>query len=100
MSMVRTALPMMVLALSVGACATMPPPPQGQPVTGACNAENARWAIGQGVTDEVVNRVLRDSNSRDARVIEPGQAVTMDFRGDRVNIELNERGAITGVRCG
>ncbi|MDQ3617551.1 MAG: I78 family peptidase inhibitor [Pseudomonadota bacterium] len=96
----RIALPLIVLMLSVAACATMPPPPLGQPVTGVCNADNARWAIGQGVTDEIVNRVLRDTNSRDARVIEPGMMVTMDFRGDRVNIDLNERGAITGVRCG
>jgi hypothetical protein len=26
--------------------------------------------------------------------------VTMDYRGDRVNIKLNERDAIVGVSCG
>lgn len=93
-------LPLIVLALSVAACATMPPPPPGAAPTGACNAEGARWAIGQGVDDEVVNRVLHDTNSRDARVLRPGDMATMDFRPDRVNIDVNERGAITGIRCG
>lgn len=92
-------LPSIVLALSVAACATMPPPP-GAMTTGACNADGARWAIGQAVDDDVVNRVLRDTSSRDARVLRPGDMATMDFRPDRVNIDVNERGAITGIRCG
>jgi len=24
----------------------------------------------------------------------------MDFREDRVNVDVNDRGAITGIRCG
>ncbi|MEG3193076.1 I78 family peptidase inhibitor [Lysobacter sp. D1-1-M9] len=100
--MPRIALPAIVLLASVVACATMPPPPGSAPAAsgGPCNAEAARWAIGQPVTDELVNRVLRETRSRDARVLGPGDMATMDFRGDRVNIDVNERGAITGVRCG
>ncbi|MBZ4038126.1 I78 family peptidase inhibitor [Novilysobacter selenitireducens] len=94
------ALPALVLALSVGACATMAPPPSANPVEGPCNAEGARWAIGQAVNDDVVNRILRDTNSRDARVLEPGDAATMDYRPDRINVDVNDRGAITGLRCG
>ena len=30
----------------------------------------------------------------------PGDVVTMDYRGDRVNIKVNERNAIVGVSCG
>lgn len=94
------ALPALVLALSVGACATMAPPPSANPVEGPCNAEGARWAIGQAVNDDVVNRILRDTNSRDARVLGPGDAATMDYRPDRINVDVNDRGAITGLRCG
>lgn len=93
------ALPAIVLALSVGACATMAPPP-ANPAAGPCNAEGARWAIGQAVNDDVVNRILRDTGSRDARVLGPGDAATMDYRPDRINVDVNDRGAITGLRCG
>lgn len=34
------------------------------------------------------------------RVIEPNSAVTQDYRADRLNILLDESGAISGLRCG
>lgn len=36
---------------------------------------------------------------RPTRIIRPGMAVTMDYSPDRVNIEIDESGTITGVRC-
>ncbi len=102
--MLRTAMTAAV-AVSLSACASMAAPPMSGPTPamsapGVCNAEAARWAIGQPVDDALVNRVLRETGSRDARVIRPGQVVTMDYREDRVNIDVNDRGAVTGVRCG
>jgi hypothetical protein len=38
--------------------------------------------------------------SQDVRVIQPDQAVTMDFRGDRLNIWLDRRDVIWRVSCG
>lgn len=98
--MFRTSLALTAIALSLAGCASTPPAAGAQPPTGGCNAEGARWAIGQGVNDDVVNRILRDTGSRDARVLRPGQPATMDFRPDRVNVDVNDRGAITGLRCG
>ena len=34
------------------------------------------------------------------RILEPGMAMTMDFRFDRLNIELDEAGKVTRVFCG
>lgn len=89
----------LLLALPMAACAPMPP--QGAPPQAAqCIADAAGWAIGKGVSDEIVERVRVDTGSQSVRVIRPGQAVTMDYRHDRVNIKLNERDAIVGVSCG
>lgn len=86
---------------SLAGCTSAPPVAGGPQVpSGVCNAEGARWAIGSAVNDDVVNRILRDTGSRDARVLRPGQPATMDFREDRVNVDVNDRGAITGLRCG
>jgi hypothetical protein len=99
--MFRSSLCLLALAASLAGCSTTPPAAGGpQPPSGVCNAEGARWAIGSAVNDDVVNRVLRDTGSRDARVLRPGQMATMDFREDRVNVDVNDRGAITGIRCG
>ena len=95
-----TRLPaVLLLALPLAACAPMPPPGP-PPMATQCVAEAAGWAMGLGVTDEIVERVRVDTRSRDVRVIRPGQAVTMDYRADRVNIKLNERDAIVGISCG
>ena len=94
-------VPVAVLLLSVVACTAMPPADVPPPMAdGACNADPASWAIGHAATADVVERARVDSHSNDVRVVEPGQAVTMDYRGDRLNIDVNERGAITGLRCG
>lgn len=98
--MIRSLL-LAAVAASLAACASTPPAAGApQPPSGVCNAEGARWAIGSAVNDDVVNRILRDTGSRDARVLRPGQPATMDFREDRVNVDVNDRGAITGLRCG
>ena len=98
--MLRSLL-LVATATLLAACASTPPAAgTAQPPVGVCNAEGARWAIGSAVNDDVVNRILRDTGSRDARVLRPGQPATMDFREDRVNVDLNDRGAITGIRCG
>ncbi|AWV08837.1 I78 family peptidase inhibitor [Marilutibacter maris] len=82
---------------AVSACAPMPPPP---PPMAQCNAEGARWAIGLAPDPEVIERITRDTGSRDVRVLHPGTPATMDYRQDRVNVDVNERGAINGIRCG
>ncbi|MCE7032301.1 hypothetical protein LY625_06650 [Lysobacter sp. GX 14042] len=98
--MTRPILPLTVLLLSIAACSTVPPPGAVEQVSGVCNAEAARWAIGKAATSDIVEDARLATQSRDVRVIEPGQAVTLDYRVDRLNIDVNERGAITGVRCG
>lgn len=97
--MVRTALSAAALMLIAAGCTTMPPPGPAQPVA-ACDTDPVSWAIGNAASPEVVERAQFESHSRDVRVIEPGQAVTMDYRGDRLNLHVNERGAITRITCG
>jgi hypothetical protein len=98
--MVRIALSAVALMLTVAGCTTMPPPGPAQQPVGVCDADPVAWAIGNAASPEVVERAQWESHSRDVRVIEPGQAVTMDFRAERLNLYVNERGAITRVACG
>lgn len=98
-------VPVIVLLLSVGACSSMPPPPDAvatAPGTGAgsCNAGPVAWAVGREATADVVERAQRESGSATTRVIGPGVMVTMDHREDRLNLDTNERNVITRVRCG
>lgn len=103
--MIRILLPTCAAVL-LSACVTAPMPPSGMPaeppprVGGTCNAEAARYAVGKAASNDVVDKARIDSGSALVRVIGPGMSVTMDYREDRLNIDVNDRNAITGVRCG
>lgn len=93
-------LPLAALLLSTAACTTAPPAESPPPDDGPCVADAASWAIGRAASPEVVERAQSESHSSDVRVIEPGQPVTMDYSEERLNIHVNERGAITSLKCG
>ena len=40
------------------------------------------------------------ATGRPYRILPPGSAMTMDFRADRINVELNDSGTVTKVSCG
>jgi hypothetical protein len=90
------------LALPLAACAPMPPSTGGPlpPTAFQCVAEPGAWAIGKEATADVVERIRVDTHSRVARVLRPGQVVTMEFSAERVNVNVNDRNAIIGVTCG
>lgn len=117
--MVRTALALVVLML--GACttsapaesATAPvaapadaappgtaPTPAPAPMPAACNAEAARGAIGQTASAEVVEQARLAAGAAIARTLKPGQMVTMEYHGGRLNLDVDADNVVTGVRCG
>ena len=97
--MIRPILAAAVLVLAA-ACTTMPPPPMAQQTPDSCTTDSLGWVIGQAATPQVVQRAQGESRSRDVRVIKPDQAVTLDYRGDRLNLHVNKAGAIHQATCG
>lgn len=99
----RGALPTTIaLSLLLSACMTTAPPMSGPmpAMEDRCNAELAKAAIGKAATAEVVEQARIDARADIARVLRPGQVVTMEFRAGRLNVDVNERNAIVGLRCG
>lgn len=60
-----------------------------------CGASGFQGLVGQSA--EIARMLELD---QPMRVIEPGMAVTMDYRPDRINFELDEADRIAVVRCG
>ena len=86
--------------------APAPPPPaledegiREEPLV-SCNQEAGQWAVGQIADEALVAKVQADTRSSRVRVIKPGMMVTMDYREDRVNIEVDADNRVTVVRCG
>lgn len=82
--------------------APAPPPPEmeDEGMLPKCNAEAGQWAVGQLADEALVAKVQADTQSSRLRVIKPGMMVTMDYREDRVNIEVDADNRVTVVRCG
>ena len=65
-----------------------------------CGASLVQSFVGIRANDTLRAEIASRSGARMVRWIEPGTAVTMDFRPDRLNAELDEDGVITVIRCG
>lgn len=73
--------------------------PQAPPV-GECDASQLQALVGQPLTDAVSAQAKADAHASEVRVLHPGEMVTMEFKGERLNLEVDEKQVITSVRCG
>jgi hypothetical protein len=73
-------------------------PPAGvdpaAPQTDACKAASYAALIGKPITEPGV-----PAEGPDVRYLRPNSQMTMDFRPDRLNIEIDANDVITGFRC-
>ncbi|HEY8358698.1 MAG TPA: I78 family peptidase inhibitor [Ramlibacter sp.] len=91
--------------LLLGACVSSPPPaapsfPPFPPTAGRCNADAGRFAVGQTYTEPIAEAVRSRSGARIARALRPGQVVTREYAGDRINITLDAADRVASVGCG
>ena len=77
-----------------------PPPPPPGPIVGSCDASRVQWALGQVASAGVLEQVTLQSGARSARVLHPGEAVTMEFSADRLTISVDAGNRIVSLNCG
>lgn len=81
----------------LAACSTIRTPDVETPEPGAdgCDATSMSYLVGQRIT-EVNVETLPQPN----RIIPHGNFVTMDYRAERMNFELDENDRIIRIYCG
>jgi len=87
-------------ATAASANAASTPPPDAEEPAMTCQADKGQKAVGQIADEPLVAQVKADTTSERVRVIPPGMMVTMDYREDRVNLEVDADNRVTVVRCG
>ena len=65
-----------------------------------CDASQVQGLVGQTLDEAKAEQARVDAGATRVRVLKPGEMVTMEFDGERLNIEVDDKGAITAVRCG
>ena len=104
----RQSIILALSALTLTACASGPEPyttGQREPISLRDEGDECGVSLVQSFVGIRANATLREeittrSGAQSIRWIEPGMAVTMDFRTDRLNAELDQDGVITAMRCG
>lgn len=96
----------LIAAMALGACTTTQQT-AGNPASatpelgaGACNTTTLAALVGKPFTPALEADAKARAKVQNVRVIRPGMAVTMDFRPDRLNIDIDEKNVVTGFRCG
>jgi len=78
----------------------VPAPRPAAPPEARCSEAGAKFAIGQALSPQLEAAARTRAGADRVRVLKPGQAVTMEFNGTRLNIEVDTRNRVTAVRCG
>ena len=71
-----------------------PAPDPAAPAADACGATQYAALVGKPIAEPGV-----PPEGPNVRYIRPDTQVTMDFRPDRLNIDIDAAGVITGFRC-
>lgn len=67
---------------------------------GRCNADGARYTIGQQASADLLEQARTKASAQVARVLRPHDMVTLEYRSDRLNLNADDSGRITRVNCG
>jgi hypothetical protein len=76
------------------------PPPVAAEGVHECQPDKLEAFTGRLADEATVKQLVAASGARNARVVKPGMAVTMDFRQDRVTVQVDAQNRIERANCG
>ena len=93
-----------IVLVALAGCTTAPTAPPTSdpmpPVAAQCHADAAQSLVGQPATPQNVELARQRAGAQIARVLTPGQVVTMEFREGRLNVYVDAANVITRLGCG
>ena len=66
----------------------------------SCKADRVQDVVGKMSDEALANDAMRRSGAKTVRVIPHDGMVTLEYRGDRLNLQLDEAGKIVAATCG
>lgn len=84
--------------LLLAGCVPAATQPSGE--VSECSALEAQSLVGRQHNEALGKEAMKRTGTNVLRVIRPGQPVTMDYRTDRLNIEIDERERVIRITCG
>lgn len=88
-----------LLALLAG-CNALPTAQSGAALSDRCNIDNVQGALGQSASAKRIEQTRRQAKAKTLRVLAPGDAATLDYDLQRLNIHIDESETIVRLSCG
>ncbi|MFQ3789477.1 I78 family peptidase inhibitor [Halomonas sp. A29] len=66
----------------------------------ACGAQHVQDRVGRRYDEALGESIRQESGAAALRVIRPGHAYTMEYRGDRINVHIDDSDTVTDINCG
>ena len=71
-----------------------------QPVEGVCHTNFVLPKIMHEATPEFLEKIRQLSNSKEVRILKPGQIITYEYNPNRINVHVGESNFMTTYNCG
>lgn len=100
----RNRLWLLVLLAPLAACSTTSPATgdgaaSNEATAPQCNPQVLQALVGKTASQAVIDQAVREAGAKSARVVKPGMAVTMDFREDRLTVNVDANNVIERAGC-
>ena len=103
----RASLATLLVAVVLAGCSTggSSGGGQGAPAAaagndGRCEASGADFTLGKQGTPELLEQARKASGSQMARILKPHDVVTLEYRSERLNLNVDEQGKVVRANCG
>ena len=87
-------IPALLSLIALAACQQDATMTSNSDAADLCNASAYQHLVGSPANEADF------AEAHSLRITSPGMAVTMDYRPDRLNVETDDTGIITRIRCG
>jgi hypothetical protein len=67
---------------------------------GRCHAEAAQFTVGKPLSAALLEQARTRSGSQMARALGPHDMITMDYRSERLNLNVDDQGVVRRANCG
>lgn len=76
------------------------PAPAAAAGGGRCDSDLARFAVGQTASSTLLQQAQQRSGAQTARILRPGDIMTLEYRSERLNLNVDAQGVVARVNCG
>jgi hypothetical protein len=99
MQAIRPITLMLYGAILVG-CQSSPSEPDQGSVAGQCDASAVQKLVGEQASPLLLEQARRESGAAIARILRPGDIVTLEYNAQRLSLQTDEALNIHRISCG